>query len=164
MLFEFATANRIIFGPGALGKVGIIAAQLLASKDLAPHALVLTGKTPERADPLVDLLAAHNIVATRFAIPHEPTTHLIQQGATLARESNCQMVIGFGGGSVIDAAKATGALLTNQGSPLDYLEVIGKGQTLTQAPAPTIAILSTSVSMGLSSVSTASGGPFFWGI
>jgi alcohol dehydrogenase class IV len=52
-------------------------------------------------------------------------------------------VIGFGGGSVIDLAKAAAALMTNPGDPLDYLEVIGKGQPLTERPAPCIAIPTT---------------------
>ena len=53
------------------------------------------------------------------------------------------LVIGFGGGSVIDTGKAIAALLTNPGDVLDYLEVIGRGQTLTQPSAPYIAIPTT---------------------
>jgi alcohol dehydrogenase class IV len=52
-------------------------------------------------------------------------------------------VIGFGGGSALDAAKAIAALTTNPGDLLDYLEVIGKGQPLQQAPLPFIAIPTT---------------------
>jgi alcohol dehydrogenase class IV len=53
------------------------------------------------------------------------------------------MVIGVGGGSVIDGAKAIAALVTNPGDPLEYLEVIGKGQPLKVAPLPFIAIPTT---------------------
>ena len=52
-------------------------------------------------------------------------------------------MIGFGGGSVIDTGKAIAALLTNPGDVLDYLEVIGRGQPLTQPPLPYIAIPTT---------------------
>src|SRR5690606_5196321 len=48
-----------------------------------------------------------------------------------------------GGGSVIDTGKAIAALLTNPGDPLDYLEVVGRGQPLTNASAPLIAAPTT---------------------
>jgi alcohol dehydrogenase class IV len=53
------------------------------------------------------------------------------------------MVVGIGGGSVIDAAKAIAALVANSGEPLDYLEVIGKGRALERAPVPFIALPTT---------------------
>ncbi len=53
------------------------------------------------------------------------------------------MVIGLGGGSVLDTGKAIAALLTNPGDVFDYLEVIGKGQPLVNAPLPYIAIPTT---------------------
>ena len=52
-------------------------------------------------------------------------------------------MIGFGGGSAIDAAKAIAALLTNGGELLDYLEVIGRAQPLARPSAPCIAIPTT---------------------
>jgi alcohol dehydrogenase class IV len=53
------------------------------------------------------------------------------------------MVIGLGGGSVLDAGKAIAALLTNSGDLFDYLEVIGRGQPLKEPSAPYIAIPTT---------------------
>jgi len=53
------------------------------------------------------------------------------------------MTIGIGGGSVLDAAKAIAAMLTNTGELLDYVEIIGRGRVLTQHPAPFIAIPTT---------------------
>jgi alcohol dehydrogenase class IV len=52
-------------------------------------------------------------------------------------------VISFGGGSAIDAGKAVAALLANPGDPLDYLEVIGRGQPLRSPSAPFIAVPTT---------------------
>ena len=49
------------------------------------------------------------------------------------------MVIGFGGGSAIDAGKATAALMANDGDVFDYLEVIGRARPLAQPPALFIA-------------------------
>src|SRR5439155_24281542 len=59
------------------------------------------------------------------------------------RQEGCQLVIGFGGGSALDAGKAVAAMLTNPGDLLDYLEVIGRGKALTQPSAPFIAIPTT---------------------
>ena len=53
------------------------------------------------------------------------------------------MVIAIGGGSVIDTGKALAALLCNAGDPLDYLEVIGRGQALEHPSAPFIAVPTT---------------------
>ncbi len=59
------------------------------------------------------------------------------------RENGCDMVIGLGGGSAIDCAKAVAGLLTNGGAALDYMEVIGKGQKITKPAAPWFAIPTT---------------------
>jgi alcohol dehydrogenase class IV len=55
----------------------------------------------------------------------------------------CDIVIGVGGGSVLDTGKAIAALVTNPGDLLDYLEVIGKGKPLIHAPLPYVAIPTT---------------------
>ena len=77
------------------------------------------------------------------ASPGEPTVELVRQGAELARDERCDVVIAMGGGSAIDAGKALAAMLANPGEPLDYLEVIGRGQPLTHPSAPFIAIPTT---------------------
>ena len=59
------------------------------------------------------------------------------------RHAIVDMVIGLGGGSVLDTGKAIAALVTNPGDVLDYLEVVGKGQPLVNAPLPYIAIPTT---------------------
>jgi alcohol dehydrogenase class IV len=83
------------------------------------------------------------MAVSTFSVSGEPTLETVLSGARLAREEACKVVIGFGGGSVIDAGKAIAALVTNQGILLDYLEVVGKGQLLAQPPAPYIAIPTT---------------------
>jgi alcohol dehydrogenase class IV len=137
MPFEFATAARILFGAGKLAEIGAIASSM------GQRALVVTGKTTDRAARLLKLLDAASIAALVFPVSQEPTIIMAQQGANQAREAVCDLVIGFGGGSVLDTGKAIAALLTNPGDPLDYLEVIGKGQPLAAPPAPYIAIPTT---------------------
>ena len=137
MRFEFATATRIIFGAGALWEVGPLAAEM------GSRALLVTGRSPARAVPLLDALSAQEIGAVTFSVAGEPTTEVARLGTQRAREAGCDLVIGFGGGSALDTGKAVAALLTNGGDPLDYLEVIGRGQPLTQPSAPCIAIPTT---------------------
>jgi alcohol dehydrogenase class IV len=87
------------------------------------------------------ILSRLGISCTEFEVHGEPTVEAVQEGARAAGE--CEMVIGLGGGSVLDAGKAIAALVTNRGDVLDYLEVIGKGQPLVHAPLPYIAIPTT---------------------
>ncbi|KPK82962.1 MAG: alcohol dehydrogenase, partial [Bacteroides sp. SM23_62_1] len=74
----------------------------------------------------------------------EPTVTDIETGLSLARHLSCNLVIGYGGGSAIDSAKAIAAVANNPGDLSDYLEVIGKGNQLAVAPLPCIAIPTTS--------------------
>ncbi len=137
MRFEFATASRIVFGVGVSKEAGALAA------GLGRRAFVITGRSVERAAPLLDGLKVAGVEAVTFAVAGEPTTDLVREGTAQACAANCDLVIGIGGGSVIDAGKAIAALLTNGGDPLDYLEVIGRGQPITQLSAPYIAIPTT---------------------
>lgn len=137
MQFEFATARRILFGAGRINDVPMLAA------GMGENAFVIGGKDTERSDALLVALKLQGIGSTRFIVAGEPTTDLIQAATTQARDQKCDLVIGMGGGSVIDAAKAVAALLTNPGDLFTYLEVIGQGQAISQDPAPCIAIPTT---------------------
>jgi alcohol dehydrogenase class IV len=137
MRFEFATATRIIFGAGTLREVGPLAAEM------GGRALVVTGRSSQRAKTLLQILAVEGIEALVMTVEGEPTTEVARQGANRARDAACSLVIGFGGGSALDAGKAVAALMTNPGDVLDYLEVIGAGRPLAQPPAPYIAIPTT---------------------
>lgn len=55
----------------------------------------------------------------------------VREAVECAKKADCDLVIGLGGGSALDAGKAAAALLANGGDPEDYLEVIGKGRQLT---------------------------------
>ena len=135
--FEFATAARIIFGAGSLRGVGPLA------KELGQAALVVTGRTPRRAEPLLALLREQGLRGTTFSVPGEPDVETVRQGVALARREKCDLVISFGGGSALDAGKAIAAMLTNKGELRDYLEVIGLGKALTTVSAPFVAIPTT---------------------
>ena len=137
MRFEFATSSRVVFGPGTLVELGGLVA------GMGRRTLVVTGRTPERAGPLFEILKEQGIDYVVFPVEGEPTTETVRKGTQLAREAGCDMVVGFGGGSALDAGKAVAALLTNGGDPLDYLEVVGRGRPLTRPSAPYVAVPTT---------------------
>jgi alcohol dehydrogenase class IV len=137
MRFEFATATRIVFGAGTLQEIGPIA------PSMGRRALLVTGSQPERAARLVSLLNQAHVEAFPFSVSKEPEISTVEDGVRHARANQCDLVISFGGGSVIDAGKAIAAMLTNPGEVLDYLEVVGRSQPLNQPSAPFIAIPTT---------------------
>ena len=136
--FNFSTASQIIFGSGTLAKVP----ELLSG--FGKRILLVTGKNTERANLLTGSFPASDFEITRFSVEKEPTTGIIDEGVKIARKNRCAVVIGMGGGSVIDAAKAIAALTPNAGELSDYLEVIGKGKQLAVRPLTFIAIPTTS--------------------
>ena len=137
MQFEFATATRIVFGPGTAGSIGREAAVL------GRRAFVLTGADPQRAWPLLRDLENQHVMHTEFRIVQEPTTDRVAEAVREAESRGCDLVIGIGGGSVIDAGKAVAALLANGGGLLQYLEVIGEGRPLLRPSVPCIAVPTT---------------------
>lgn len=137
MRFEFTSPPRIVFGSGSLREAAP------AARAFGQHAFVVTGRDSTRATSLLAQLRAEKLSVTTHTIPGEPTTDDVIAATAAARAAHCDVVIGFGGGSAIDAAKAVSALLTNAGELLDYLEVIGRGAALTRPAAPCIAIPTT---------------------
>src|SRR5262245_16161685 len=137
MHFEFATATRIVFGVGCVKEVAPLA------KGFGNRALVVTGRHTKRAEPLLAMLREQGVGTAVCSVEGEPELATVERGIRQARESGCNMVISFGGGSAIDAGKAIAAMLTNDGELLDYLEVIGRGKALGRAAAPFVAIPTT---------------------
>src|SRR6476469_2123262 len=138
MRFEFATAGRILFGLDSLGDFGAIAGEF------GKRALVVHGSDPARAMPLLAIIEAAGIQYSCFAVVGEPTVGQISEGLKQARLAGSDLVVGFGGGSVLDSAKAIAGLVTNPGEIFDYLEVIGKGKLLSVPALPCVAIPTTS--------------------
>ena len=135
--FEFATAAKIVYGSGTLKKVGAL------SKSFGHRALIVTGSKPERAAQLTEILRENQVNSAAFAVAGEPSLVTVEQGVAAARQEQCDLIVSLGGGSAIDAGKAIAAMLTNSGSLLDYVEIIGRGKSLSQPPAPFIAIPTT---------------------
>jgi alcohol dehydrogenase class IV len=137
MAFEFATAGRIVFGRGCAARIGAEAAQF------GRRVFVLTGRPRERWAFLWDDLRRRGMDCERFAIMREPTVTIVEQAVQMAASAGVDVVIGIGGGSVIDAAKAVAAKLPNPGDLLNFLEVIGQGRSLEKPSLPCIAVPTT---------------------
>lgn len=133
--FSFATAGRIVFGPGASEQVPELVARW------GPRVLIVLGA---RTDPAAwPGLAGLPSTAVLHRSSGEPTVDGVQEAVDHARQVRPHVVIGWGGGSVIDLAKAVGVLVGGTGSVLDHLEVVGRRLPLPSASVPVVAVPTT---------------------
>ncbi|MFT4297013.1 MAG: iron-containing alcohol dehydrogenase [Micropruina sp.] len=131
--FTFATATRIVFGPGCSAQLpGLVA-------EFGTRPFVCTGATPERFGALLAGLDG----SLAWPVAGEPTLDDVRAGVAAAREHGADVVVGLGGGAVLDAAKLIAALVPDDGDILDHLEVIGAGRPLLHAPLPFLAVPTT---------------------
>ncbi|HJY72464.1 MAG TPA: iron-containing alcohol dehydrogenase [Streptosporangiaceae bacterium] len=136
-IFEFATAGRIMAGPGRAAELpGVLAG-------LGSRVLVCTGANPQRHAGLLAGLAGLGVPAAVFPVAAEPTADLARDAVAAAREHGADVVAAVGGGSVIDTAKAVAMLLGNGGDPLDYLDVVRSGRAITRPAVPCVAVPTT---------------------
>ncbi len=143
--FSFATASSIRFGVGTAAELPGLAA------GLGSRVMLVTGGHDRRPD-LVTALAPVAVVR----VAHEPTMDDARAAVGQAAEARADVVIGLGGGSVIDVAIVVGILLGQPSrEPLDYEEVIGHGRPLAANGVPVIAVPTTA---GTGSEVTANGG------
>jgi alcohol dehydrogenase class IV len=137
LTFESSVPTRIIFGSGSFHKVSELVSKL------GKRALIIAGASRRNTAELADKLTETGVSSQIFSVHSEPTTTDIKTAVSLVHRFNCDVIIGVGGGSAIDAAKATAALATNEGDISDYLEVIGKGKALLAEPLPFVAVPTT---------------------
>ncbi len=135
--FEFTIPTRVVFGCGAILKLS----HFTGGKP--KKIFLVTGRNKERSSRIKDLLTADNDKVFKFVADREPTLAMVSESAEMARSNGCELVIAFGGGSVIDCGKAISAMATNKGEITDYLEVIGQSKELENQPLPFIAIPTT---------------------
>ena len=85
MVFEFATAGRIIFGNGSLKKVGEIA------PGFGRKTLVVSGSGSVPLEPLLAVLEAAGVEPEIFRVGHEPDIPTIERGLALAKETGASL-------------------------------------------------------------------------
>ncbi|MGD0461061.1 MAG: iron-containing alcohol dehydrogenase [Tepidisphaeraceae bacterium] len=129
--FEFYGIGKIIFGRGTVARAGELAAGLGKSP-------LLIHNSDAAVDRLLKSLAGLSVTTRRQR--GEPTVADVDAAVEQARQCKCDSVIALGGGSAIDAAKATAGLLTSVGSAVDYMEIVGNGRKITRPAAPWMAI------------------------
>lgn len=139
MNFEFASPQRIIFGPGCLSQ----GPELI--RGFGKKVVFITGGHNRNDNPIIKLVAMDpDIKLIQIVCENEPETRVIQKSIEEVREFQPDVVVGIGGGSVIDTGKVLAILVTNRGTVKDYLEVVGNGHMLVNPSLPYIAIPTTS--------------------
>lgn len=143
MAFTHFIPTRIVFGSGQLNKLH---RQRLPGKKAL---IVISAGKSMRAngylERVIEQLGKAGVAAAVFdKIQPNPTVENVHDGAAQARQDQCDFVIGLGGGSSIDAAKSIALMAANPGEYWDYIHGgSGKGQRVTNAPLPIIAIPTT---------------------
>lgn len=137
MQFEFATASRIIFGNGKISEIGKIA------RREGSKALVVCGSSLDRYSRFILSLSDHGFKYFSYSVNSEPTIDVVRTGIEVCRFEGFNLVIGIGGGSVIDTGKAIALLSAQKGDVSDYLEVIGQGKEISTPGISMIAIPTT---------------------
>jgi alcohol dehydrogenase class IV len=140
MANQFTTPGKIILGKDAL-KMSELDLCRMGKK-----ALIVTGKSMLKQGNvkiLIDMLKKNGVGSAVYSeIVSEPTDKMIYRGLDIYNEKKCDFIIGFGGGSPLDAAKAIGAMATNEGRISDY-----NGKTI-ENPLPPVAAIPTTAGTG----------------
>ena len=137
MQIDFATSGRILFGNGKVTELP----QLV--QGLGQRAFVARSKSHPYAQQISTLLQTIDVEAVEYVVQGEPSIESVKNALDQARAAQCDLVIGIGGGSVIDTGKAVAAMLANPGDMMDYLEVVGLGRKIANRSKPYIAIPTT---------------------
>lgn len=116
--FTYYSPTEIIFGRGKLEETAKLA------KRFGNKALLVTGKgksSVNAARRVLELLQGAGIETAHYdGVTPNPTTDLVTQGAEIAKELGAEVIIGLGGGSAMDTAKAIAVEASHPGTVWDY--------------------------------------------
>jgi alcohol dehydrogenase class IV len=119
---SFRIPAQVTLGAGAAETVGPEVKRLGGT-----HAFVLSDPNLKKmglADPILASISGQGIKITLYTnIEFEPSIQSIAPAIAAARAAGCDAVVGFGGGSTLDSAKAVALLTRNEGSAEDYLGI-----------------------------------------
>ena len=143
MSFSFQVPTNLLFGQGVIQKLH---KQRLPGKKAM---IVISSGKSTRAngylDTVQDQLTKAGVESVVFdKILPNPVIANVMDGAAFARENGCDFVVGLGGGSSIDAAKAIAMMAPNEGNYWDYIYGgTGGGKKMKNNPLPIVAIPTT---------------------
>ncbi|OVE82314.1 alcohol dehydrogenase [bacterium M21] len=144
MEFQYYIPTRILFGPGKLNE--------LATTSFLPGKkalIVISAGTSMRKHGYLErvqsLLKENGVESVVFdKILANPILAHVHEGAAMAREMDCDFVIGLGGGSSMDSAKSIALMAKNDGDYWDYVNGgSGKGEPVKNGALPIVAITTT---------------------
>jgi len=139
MDFGFFAPTRVVFGVGAISRAGEVVSSLNPKS-----VLVVTGRGSMRKtgvlDNVIGLIKGAGInVAVFEGVKPDPPISQVDEGSRLAHENNCDLILGLGGGSALDAAKSI-AVSVGKGKPIrEFVD----GPHVTEDALPIVAIPST---------------------
>ncbi|MGZ5050796.1 MAG: iron-containing alcohol dehydrogenase [Methylobacter sp.] len=139
--FSISRLPRISYGKGRINEVPGLAASY------GRTALLVTGKqsfcsTP-RWQTFIQTLESKGVSGLHFTVSGEPSPMLVDEAVSRFRDEAIDVVIGIGGGSVLDAAKAIAGLLPHGNSVMDHLEGVGNNIPYRGPSTPFIAVPTT---------------------
>lgn len=144
MNFNYYIPTRILFGENSIEELKKV--DLPGKKALI---VISSGKSMKKfgyLEKLTGILDSIDIGYEVFdKILPNPIQEHVMEGSKLVKETNCDFVIGLGGGSSIDSAKSIAVMATNKGDYWDYISGgSGKGMKVSNKPLPIVAITTTS--------------------
>ena len=121
-VLEMQLSGRLVFGRGAVAQLPAALAQLGLKRPLivTDRGLVSTGIPAQIGRLLDDAQIAHGLFD---GVEPDPRVEIVQACVAAARAGQCDGLIGLGGGSALDIAKAAAVMLTNEGSIVDYVGI-----------------------------------------
>ena len=135
--FDFQPRTRVIFGAGAVDRVGELARAIGTNALLVTDPGIVAAGHVERARRRLDAAGVSVTIFDR--VRENPTTREVDECLEVARAVRPELIIGLGGGSSMDTAKGCNFILTNGGRMQDYWGV-GKA---TKPMLPLIAVPTT---------------------
>lgn len=144
MDFDYYVPTRVLFGQGKIEELGRM--QLPGKKALM---CITSGGSLKKygyLDRVLNLLQQNGVETVIFdGVQPNPNTEGVMKAAALGMQENVDFVIGFGGGSSIDTAKAVAAVIRNHGDIWEYMGgITGKLKPTSQGALPVVAISTTS--------------------
>jgi len=117
--FDFQLRTRVVFGDGALARLGELARELSFTRALlvADRGIVATGQV-ERAAALLDAEGVRPFTFHDFDA--NPDSRMVDAGRAAAASCHADSIVAIGGGSSLDCAKGINFVLTNGGTMRDY--------------------------------------------